>query len=72
LEEIMATAYTKELLIAVYLDRFIMGLPNLTIEKLEKMEADASRVYDEVGRDKFRERASVTPERIKQYRENYV
>lgn len=59
--------YTKEFLIAVYLNRFIMGLPNMPMDTLESMEAQANAFYDKVGRDEFRKYASVTPEAIREY-----
>ena len=60
-------AYSKELLIGAYLHRFIEGLPNMELETLEKMEDQANKFYDKVGRDEFRKYASVTPQAIKDF-----
>lgn len=60
--------YSKELLVNVFVDRFIRG--NCTVEQVEEMERIANRFYDEVGRDKFRVYAQVTPEAIRNYNAN--
>ena len=60
--------YSKELLVNVFVDRFIQH--NCTTEQVEAMEAMANRFYDEVGRDKFRVYAQVTPEAIRAYNAN--
>ena len=39
-----------------------------TIEKLESMEQMAVNLYDRVGRDKFREYASLSAEAIREYK----
>lgn len=59
----MAKAYTKEFIISVYLHRFV-SLPLDTVANLEHL---ANKLYDEVGKDKFRTYASVTPEAIREY-----
>lgn len=60
--------YSKELLVNVFVDRFIQA--NCTVEQVEEMERIANRFYDEVGRDKFRTYAQVTPEAIRNYNAN--
>lgn len=60
--------YSKELLVNVFVDRFIRG--NCTVEQVEEMERIANRFYDEVGRDKFRVYAQVTPEAVRNYNAN--
>ena len=61
----MALAYTKEFLIDAYLSRFMKVA---SIEQLEKLESDAIKLYDRVGKDKFRSYASLDAEAIKEYR----
>jgi len=60
----MAAAYSKELLVNTYLHKY-RSLPPRTVEKLSLL---ANKLYDEVGRDKFRVYASVTPEAIREYK----
>jgi hypothetical protein len=60
----MAAAYTKEFLVNAFLHRY-RSLPESTVYKLRHM---AEKTYDEVGRDKFRVYASVTPEEIREYK----
>jgi hypothetical protein len=59
--------YSKELIVNAYLHRFVVG--GMDINVVEKLEALANTHYDKVGRDKFREHASVTPEAIKIYKQ---
>ena len=61
--------YSKELLVNVFVNRFIEG--NCTVEQVEAMEVLANKFYDEVGRDKFRVYAQVTPEAIRNYNATY-
>lgn len=60
----MALAYSKELVIGAYLHRF-RKMPQETVAKLEHL---ANKLYDEVGKDKFRTYASVTPEAIREFK----
>lgn len=63
----MAKAYDKELLVNVYISRFMVGLPHLDVNVICELEDNAKKLYDRVGKDKFREYASVTPEEIRRY-----
>jgi len=63
----MAVAYTKDFLVDAYLSRFL-DLPSSTIEQLETLERNAQKLYDEVGRDKFRAYASLDAEAIRLYK----
>lgn len=56
-------AYTKQFLVNVFLYRFRI----LDQDKIDQMRVLGERCYDEEGRDKFRIRASVTPEAIREY-----
>ena len=58
----MAKAYTRDDVIGAYLMRFVKA--NLDISTLAK---NAEVHYDKVGKDKFREAASVTPEVMRGY-----
>ncbi len=57
--------YTKEFLVDAYLWRF---LNTISIERLLDLETIANRQYDEVGKDKFREYASLDADYIKRYK----
>ena len=59
--------YSKDFLIAAYLHRF-MGLPSTTVEVLEVLESNASRFYDEKGKDLFRVYAALDAEAIREYK----
>lgn len=50
--------YTKEFLLEVYMSRFL-ECKNISIEQLCTMEENASDLYDKVGKDKFRDYASL-------------
>lgn len=63
----MAKAYTKDDLVSAFLMRFIKAQPIITEQQIEKLETMANKFYDEVGKDKFREYASVTPAVMKEY-----
>jgi hypothetical protein len=65
----MASVYDKHFILAAYLHRFIIGLPDMQLETLEKMEQQASTFYDKVGKEEFRKYASVTPEAIKEFKQ---
>lgn len=62
----MAASYSKELVVNAYLHRF-RSMPKETVAKLEHL---ANKLYDEVGKDRFRTYASVTPEAIRAYRQD--
>jgi hypothetical protein len=61
----MAAAYTKDFLISAYLSRFVSIDP----ESFSKLEVDAERFYDEVGRDRFRVYASLDANAIRAAKE---
>jgi len=59
--------YSKKFLIEVYMHKFIMS--NLiSIESLCILEENAYKLYDRVGRDKFRVYASVDAAAIRDYK----
>ncbi len=60
----MAAAYTKELLVNVYLYRF----RSLDKDKVDRLRILAERHFDDAGRDQFRVSANVTPEAIREYK----
>lgn len=53
--------YAKDFLISAYLSRFIQQSPDL----FATLEANATRFYDQAGRDAFRTAASLDAEAIK-------
>jgi hypothetical protein len=55
-------AYTKEFLIDAFLSRY--ELANLGGPRLAEITYE---LYDRVGRDKFREYCSLTPDRLREY-----
>ena len=59
--------YTKEFLVAAFMSRYIK-CSVISIEQLESLEKIANNTYDKYGRDKFREYASLTAERIREYK----
>jgi hypothetical protein len=58
-------AYSKQFLIDAFLSRY---LAYVTIEVLVDLEQMASDLYDRVGRDKFRDYASLSAEAIRDYK----
>jgi hypothetical protein len=60
--------YTKEFLVAAFMSRYIK-CSLITIEQLLAQEEMANKFYDEVGRDKFREYASLSADAIKLYKQ---
>jgi len=58
-------AYSKQFLIDAFLSRY---LAHITIEALVALEQSASDLYDRVGRDKFRDYASLSAEAIRDYK----
>ena len=59
----MATAYSKDFLISAYMFRFCEY--NIDTKSLED---NAIRYFDEVGKDKFREAASLDAAEVSRYR----
>jgi len=59
--------YTKEFLIAAFMSRYLK-CTLLSIEQLERMEQMAVELYDRVGKDKFRDYASLDAQAIKLYK----
>jgi hypothetical protein len=59
--------YTKEFLVAAFMSRYIK-CSLISIEQLESLEKIANNTYDKYGRDKFREYASLTADRIREYK----
>lgn len=59
--------YTKQFLIDCFLDRFI-NCSLVTVEQVEELEKSAVRLYNEVGRDKFRTYASLDADTIRIYK----
>jgi hypothetical protein len=57
--------YTKDYLINAYLDRYV---EICDVDTLLKLEENANKLYDEVGKDKFRTYASLDAQRLKEYR----
>ena len=58
-------AYSKQFLIDAFLSRY---LAYVTIEVLVDLEQMAGDLYDRVGRDKFRDYASLSAEAIRDYK----
>ncbi len=58
----MAKAYTRDDIICAYLMRFIRAGIDISI-----LAKNAELHFDKVGKDKFREHASVTPEVMREY-----
>jgi hypothetical protein len=63
----MALAYSKDFLVKAYLWRFRES--EATDAQMLKLEDLAVNLYDEVGKDKFRTYASLTPEYLKLYKQ---
>ena len=60
----MSQGYSKEFLVSAYMFRFCEhGLDS------RKQEQNAEAYYDKVGKDKFREAASLDAAEIKRYKE---
>ena len=58
-------AYSKQFLIDAFMSRYV---PHISIEALVDLEQSASDLYDLVGRDKFRDYASLSAEAIRDYK----
>jgi hypothetical protein len=65
--EIIMAGYDKDFLVAVFMHKYIKS-GVIAIETLCDMEENAYKLYDRVGKDKFREYAAVTPQAIKEYK----
>lgn len=66
-EEAVVAGYSKDFLITAYLSRFLK-CPEITVEQLCKLEEIASKHYDQVGKDKFRDSASLDAEAIRKFK----
>ena len=60
--------YSKEFLIDAFMSRYFEALSK---EKEESLRILAERHYDKVGKDKFRESASLDAEAIRLYRKDF-
>ncbi len=56
--------YTKDFLIEMYLGRFI---EICSLDELLILEENANKLYDEVGKDRFRTYASLDAQKIREY-----
>jgi hypothetical protein len=56
--------YTKDYLIGAYLDRYV---DTCDVDTLLQLEENANKLYDEVGKDKFRTYASLDAKRLREY-----
>lgn len=63
--------YTKDFLIDAFMYKYIMS-GVVSIETLCNIEENAHKLYDRVGKDKFREYAGLTAEAIKDYKNSSV
>jgi hypothetical protein len=63
----MAQGYSKEFLVDAFLSRYI-HCRLITVEQLESLEQLAIKLYDRVGKDKFRDYCSLDANAIKLYK----
>lgn len=63
--------YTKNFLIDAFMHRYIKS-GVVAIEILCNMEENAIKLYDRVGKDKFREYASLDAQAIKEFKNSSV
>lgn len=56
--------YTKDFLIQVYIDRYA---EICDIDTLLLLEENANKLYDAVGKDRFRTYASLDAQRLREY-----
>ena len=61
----MAAAYTKEFLVSAYLSRYTEVCDEKRLANLKKL---AETHYDIVGKEKFRQHASLDADAIKKYK----
>ena len=59
--------YTRDFLIDAFLSRYLQ-CQLITIEQLERLEKMANDLYDRVGRDSFRNYASLDAQALKDYK----
>lgn len=59
--------YSKDFLIAAFMSRYLK-CEKLSIEQLCDLEQLAEKCYNDVGKDKFREYASLDAEAIRVYK----
>lgn len=59
--------YSKQFLIDAYMSRFL-ECSLITIEQLCRLEELAEKCFNEVGKDKFRDYASLDAEAIRLYK----
>lgn len=59
----MATAYSKDFLVSAFMFRYCEANVDT-----RRMEQDAYNLYDEVGKDKFREYASLDAAEVSRYK----
>lgn len=59
----MATAYSKDFLVSAFMFRYCEANVDT-----RRMEQDAYKLYDEVGKDKFREYASLDAAEVQRYK----
>lgn len=59
----MATAYSKDFLVSAFMFRYCEANVDT-----RRMEQDAYKLYDRVGKDKFREYASLDAAEVQRYR----
>lgn len=59
--------YSKDFLIDAYMSRFLK-CKTLSVETLCRLEELAIKLYDEVGKDRFRDYASLNAEAIRVYK----
>lgn len=60
----MATAYSKDFLVSAFMFRYCEANVDT-----RRMELDAYKLYDEVGKDKFREYASLDAAEVQRYKD---
>ena len=56
--------YTKDFLIGVYIDRYA---ETCDLDTLLLLEENANKLYNEVGKDRFRTYASLDTQRLREY-----
>lgn len=59
----MATAYSKDFLVSAFMFRYCEHNVDT-----RRMEQDAEKLYDRVGKDKFREYASLDAAEVARYK----
>lgn len=59
--------YTQEFLVDAFISRYLQ-CKAISIEQLCALEESANKLYNEVGRDKFRDYASLDAEALRKYK----